>query len=165
MNNKIYNKPYTVIRDKKEKSDYWDFPETSFCKGTVWQSMKTGDYTLDGIENIFTIERKGNTGEFAQNITEPRFSRELIRMDQIPQAYLILEFTWDDIETFPHNSGIPSKFWPKLRVGSKFIRKRLIEIMSDYNVQVILAGSRGPEIAQEIFRRMSEVYGEKEFNN
>lgn len=159
---KIYTKPYTVIRDSREQTDFWHFPESPWCLGTVKGTLKTGDYTLQGLENIFTIERKANTGEFSQNITEKRFLRELERLDYMPQAYLILEFTWEDIELFPHNSGIPSKFWPKLRVSGKFMRKRLIEIMSDYNVQILLVGDRGPEIAECIFRRMGEVYNVEE---
>lgn len=158
---RIYNKPFTVIRDNQEKIDYWEFPERSWCTGTISKHLKTGDYSLVGMEEFFTIERKRDTGEFSKNIIESRFTRELQRLDQIPQAYMILEFTWDDIESFPHNSGIPSKYWNSLRITSKFMFKRLIEIMSDYNIQVILAGNKGPEIADRIFRRMNEIYGEK----
>lgn len=153
---------YTVIRDQQEKNHWWDFPISPWCNGTVVKHLKTGDYTLEGMEDFFTIERKYNTGEFSANVCEKRFERELQRMDQIAQAYLILEFTLEDIETFPHNSGIPSKYWGKLRVSSKFIRKRLFEIMSDYNIQVILAGNRGPEYAEWIFKRVNILYGDKE---
>lgn len=157
----IYYPKYTVIRDQQEKNNWWEFPESPWCYGTVVKHLKTGDYTLEGMEEFFTIERKYNTGEFSANICEKRFERELERMDKMSQSYLILEFTLDEIESFPHKSGIPSRFWPKLKVSPKFIRKRLIEIMSDYNIQVILAGDRGAEYAEWIFKRMNVLYGDQ----
>lgn len=159
---KIILPRYQVLRDKQEKKNYWDFPESPWCLGTHEISLKTGDYTLKNMEDFFTIERKYSTGEFSANVCEKRFERELQRMDAMDQAYLILEFTLEDIETFPHNSGIPSRFWSKLKVNHKFIRKRLFEIMSDYNIQVILAGDRGAEYAEWIFNRMNVLYGNKE---
>lgn len=151
---------YTVCRDIQEKSGYWNFCKSSLCEGTIVQNMKTGDYTLVGMEEFFTIERKANTGEFSGNITQKRFERELARMDKMDQAYLVLEFTWDDVDSFPYKSGIPTKFWPDLRVTSKFLRKRIFEFMSDYNIQIILAGNRGEEIAEQIFKRMNVLYGQ-----
>jgi len=161
MSNKTACEHYTVIRDTQEKNNYWDFPEGYLCNGTVPAKLKTGDYSLAGLENIFSIERKANTGEFSKNITEKRFERELIRLDAMPQAYLMLEFSWNDIDSFPYNSGIPSRYWGELRVSSGFLRKRLIEIMSDYNIQVILCEDKGRFLAELIFRRMNEVYNVK----
>ncbi len=150
-----------IIRDTREQKHFWDFPESYWCSGTNVEGLSTGDYSIRGMESFFTIERKYSTGEFSTNICEKRFNRELARMDKMDQAYLILEFTLEDIESFPHNSTIPSKVWSKLRVSPKFIRKRLFEIMSDYNIQVILAGNRGPEYAEWIFKRMVVLYHDK----
>lgn len=158
----IYHPKYTVVRDSREQSNYWEFPESPWCNKTIEAGLKTGDYSLLGMEKFFTIERKASTGEFATNVCEKRFTRELERMDKMDQAYLILEFTYEDIESFPANSTIPSKYWKDLRVSAKFLRLRFFEIMSDYNVQVILAGNRGPEYAEQIFKRMAKLYNGKE---
>ncbi len=155
---KVYE-PYTVIRDTKEKANFFDFPETNFCRGTVEKGLITGDYTLDGMEDILSIERKANTGEFSGNISEARFFRELERLNNLKHAFLVLEFELDDLYCFPLRSEIPSRYWPKLRVSSGFLLKKLIEIQTTYtNVQVIFAGKHGPEICETIFKRINQLY-------
>ena len=150
---------YTIIRDKQEKVNYWNFEPSEKCIGTIVEKLDTGDYTIKGMENIFTIERKYSTGEFSGNITEERFERELNRMDNLQHSFLVLEFTLDNIYNFPFGSGIPSKKWPQLRVTSNFILKRLIEIETDHKCKIIFAGNRGEEIATIIFKRMQQLYG------
>jgi ERCC4-type nuclease len=157
---KIIMPKYTVVRDTREQKNFWQFDESPWCNETIEKALPTGDYSLLGMESFFTIERKYSTGEFSANVCEKRFERELVRLDKMDQAYLILEFGWDEIESFPQKSGIPSRFWKNLRVSPKFLRKRLIEIMSDYNIQVILAEDRGAEIAELLFKRMNVLYSE-----
>lgn len=152
---------YRVLRDTQEKKNYWDFEESEKCLGTVWadKGLTTGDYTLEGMENIFTIERKYSTGEFSGNISQARFERELCRMDKLPHSFLIFEFTLDDVYAFPSRSSIPSKKWYKLKVSANYILKRLIEIETNHKCKVIFAGNKGAEIATTIFKRMHELYG------
>lgn len=150
---------YTVIRDQQEKNNYWDFPFSSVCDGTVVQSLKTGDYTLKGFENILTIERKFSTGEIAKNLTEKRFERELERLEKFPHPFLICEFEFNDLLTFPTRSGIPPKFWPKLRVTNNFLVKRITEIDLNYRTKIIFAGNKGQERAEIIFKYVIQKYG------
>lgn len=156
---KITLPKYEVIRDKQEKANYWSFEENDYCSGTVDESLKTGDYTIRGMEEIFTIERKWSTGEFSGNVSESRFERELDRMDLLPHSFLVFEFTLDDILAFPSGSGIPSKKWSRLRASPGYIMKRLIEIESNHKCKVIFAGDNGEWIAKLIFKRMNELYG------
>lgn len=151
--------PYMAIRDVQEKSGVWSFAKSDICLGTTERALKTGDYTIEGLEDIFTIERKASTGEISGNITEKRFENELNRMDAMTHSFLICEFTLEDIFSFPFNSGIPSRFWPKLKVTSNYIVKRLVEIETDHKVKIIFAGKRGPEYAEAIFKRMMKLYG------
>ena len=58
-------------------------------------------------EDILSIERKGSISEFARNITEKRFERELERMVDYKYRYVILEFNLRDIMDYPNGSGIP----------------------------------------------------------
>lgn len=141
-----------VVKDSKEQLG-WVFEDMTVA------NLKTGDYTLAGLEKELSIERKGSVGEFSKNICEERFTKELIRLNDFKHPFLILEFTMNDIYSFPYGSGIPSKIWPQLKITSSFIIKRLIEIETDYKVKVILAGDHGQEIAERIFKRMEEVYG------
>lgn len=151
---------YTVLRDKQEKNNYWDFPFSSLCNGTEWKALPTGDYTLVGYEDIFTIERKWSTGEIAGNINEARFFRELERMDAFPHSFLILEFNYEDMFTFPANSGIPKKYWPKLKVTPNYLVKKMTEIDLNYKTKIIYAGQgNGQARAETIFKYMVQKYG------
>jgi ERCC4-type nuclease len=151
---------YSVIRDQQEKKNYWEFPRSSVCEGTTVQKLKTGDYTLKGYEDILSIERKWSTGEFATNINEARFFRELDRLELFAHPFLILEFDYDDILSFPANSEIPKYLWPKLKVTPNYMIKKLTEIDLNYKIKIIFAGQgRGAERAEIIFKYMVQKYG------
>lgn len=152
---------YQVIRDIQEKANYWDFSTSSTCLGTVSESLPTGDYTLRGYEEILSIERKFSTGELAKNVTEARFERELARLDKFPHPYMICEFDFDDLYSFPTRSGIPPRFWSRLKVTNKFLIKRIMEIELDHKVKIIFAGQNGEKRAELIFKYIVQKYGEK----
>lgn len=146
---------YTVIRDTREQKG-WHFFSSASCLGTVIKGLKTGDYSLLGLENRFAIERKRNTGEIAMNIVQPRFERELERLSDFEWPFLIFEFTYEDLVRFPVNSGIPPKRWRGLRVGAKFLEKRLSEMQVKYHLPIIFAGEHGMSAATALFKRVAE---------
>lgn len=146
---------FLVIRDTREKKG-WTFGSSDVCYGTKLEALKTGDYSISGLENVFTIERKGSILEFAQNILEKRFEDELDRMDGFPYAYLVLEFTMDDIMNFPNGLKLPPRLKRKICITSSFILKKLMEIMVNHKVKVILCGRHGSNVATSIFKRMIE---------
>ncbi len=149
---------FTVLRDNKEKSAYWQFNSSTSCAGTISSSLPTGDYTIQGLELVFTIERKASTGELANNLPTKRFERELQRMELFSHAYIVCEFTMKDLCNFPYNSGIPRKIWPRLRVTSTYMLKKVVELESKYKVKFIFAGDNGKDVAKAIFKRMLEMY-------
>lgn len=148
--------PWTVVRDTSEKEGHgwwWDEDPETGCQGTVMRSLDTGDYSLVGYESVLTIERKRNTGEFAQNVTQARFDRELDRLDDFPLPFLILEFTGDDLSNFPANSGVPHNRWRYLRTTPDFLWKKYVEYDCTRKVKILLAGKDGgKEAAERIFR-------------
>ncbi len=152
---------YTVIRDTREKKRKgWMFSAGGIIAGTVTDILKTGDYTLEGLEKKIVIERKASTSEFATNINEERFDDELERMSSFEHPFLVLEFSMDDIINFPVGSGIPAYLWPKLKVTSHYMLKRLLEYQLKYKPQIILAGrDNGKEVAMSLFKRIAELYG------
>lgn len=149
---------YTVIRDTKEKENHgWFFDSSNKTKiETVERSLPTGDYTVEGLEEILCIERKATTAEIAKNINEPRFAREIERMQEFRYRFLVCEFTLDDVMSFPVNSGIPKSKWRQLRVKNYFIKRKLFEYMVKDGIQVIFAGNMGREVALSIFKRVIE---------
>jgi hypothetical protein len=149
---------YMIIRDTREKEKKgWQWRKSLYCEGTVDETMKTGDYTLQGYEGVLTIERKGRISEFAKNVNEVRFVKELERMTQFKHAYVILEFTMRDLLNYPIGSGIPRYKWKYLKFKGPFILKKLTEMMRDYpNIHFVLAGDAGKETASSIFKRIVE---------
>lgn len=149
---------YLVLRDSREQQG-WDFRPSSRCLGTTIQGLKTGDYSIQGWESVFVVERKASTGEWVQNINQARFTRELERLTAFPHAYIVLEFSLDDIASFPVNSGIPERIWPKLKIRPDFILKRTLEMMLAYpSIHFIFAGSseRAKEFVSCLFKRIVE---------
>jgi hypothetical protein len=148
---------YRVVRDTREHADGdgWWFDESELCLGTVVQGLKTGDYTIEGLEDVLCIERKASTGEFAKNITEGRFERELERMELFKYPFMILEFTIQDILAFPKNSSIPQYKWQYLKITPQFMMKRFIEYQLKYKTKIITTGKfHGQQVTSSIFKRV-----------
>lgn len=146
---------YTVVRDTREKEGQgWEFPGTVACAGTVREALPTGDYTLKGFESVFTIDRKGAVSEFATNVFEERFERELARMATFELAVVLLEFELSDIVNYPRTSGIPKCRWKRLRVNGSSYLRRFWELQLKYpHVHFLFAGRHGKEAASSLFKR------------
>lgn len=152
---------YTVLRDTREQKqgNRWTFPVSETCLGTIEQKMKTGDYTLLGYEQILCVERKASTAEVSMNMYQPRFTRELERMEEFKHAYLICEFTLADIVSFPFRSGIPQNKWTALRTTPQLLMKKLIEFQLQFKTKWIFAGSDGRAFVSSLFKRVIEDEG------
>src|SRR5688572_30972017 len=103
----MHEKPrYRVIKDTREKEG-WDFRETPTCLGTEERALKTGDYSLEGFEELLCIERKATPSEVAANIIQPRFYKELERMIPFKYKYIVCEFSLFDVLRYPEGSKAP----------------------------------------------------------
>ncbi len=149
---------YSVIRDNKEKKNYWDFPKGQkdlvVCNGTEWGHLKTGDYTLKGHETEFVVERKANTGELGMNIFEARFEKELKRLDEFKYPFMIFEFDYSDVKLFPVNSGLPKYLWHKLKMNSHIMEQTIARYQIQYRTKIIFAGRHGQDAAQTLFKQV-----------
>lgn len=126
----------TIIIDTREKNPF------AFANyDTEVSTLKTGDYSLKGLEDQIVLERK-SMSDFYSSVTKKRFWNEMERMSQIPHAYLILEFGTSDIMRFPHGSGIPKKVWKYLKASPKFLLSCVNRIENEYGVEVIYSSSR-----------------------
>src|SRR4051812_44344952 len=91
---------YIILADSREQQP-WDFPAKGSCLGSRVVTLKTGDYTLLGYEKYLTIERKGSTSEWSTNVFQDRLEAEFERMKEFTHAFVIFEFTLQDILDFP----------------------------------------------------------------
>ena len=143
---------YTVLRDTREHDgEGWVFEQTSYCKGTVIKTLKTGDYTIMGYETTFIIERKKSISEFAGNVCQERFENELKRLESFDHPFIILEFNMDDIIKWP-----PFYLRKKVRSTGHFILKRLLELEIHYKTKIIFAGCHGKAVCESLFKRIVE---------
>lgn len=144
-----------IIIDTREKKNPWQFDKTS---ATIsFRKLDTGDYSIDGMEDILCIERKASVAELAQNITDKRFARELERMVNFKYKFLILEFDYRHIDVFPEGGSLPPNVKSKIRVKGPYIIKCLSRIMTKYNINVIPCSNAiyAEHIAYSI---MKEIY-------
>ena len=148
---------YTVLRDTREKVDQgWQWRKSKYCLGTETRKLDTGDYTLEGLEDYLTIERKGSISEWCKNVTGARFEKELIRLDTIQHPWILLEFNMTDVLNYPVGSGIPKHKWRYLKFRGSFILKKMTEMMRDHRARIILCGGNGKDVASNIFKRTIE---------
>jgi hypothetical protein len=93
---------YTVIKDTREQ-DGWFFSPYDRCTGMEVATMKTGDYTIKGYEDLVCIERKGSVTEIATNLGKKKkaFQAEMERMKDFDFRFILLEFSASDVLDYP----------------------------------------------------------------
>lgn len=148
----------TIIRDTREKIGFrWDFKDFNIED----KKLPTGDYTIKGLEDKFIIDRKATTNELSGNINQKRFKKELDRLIKFEDAYIVCECGWSDVLSFPYNSTIPNKYWPKLKTTASSLQKGIMEWMTIYGLNVVFCET--PMGAQKfalcLLKRMIEKYG------
>jgi hypothetical protein len=150
--------PFTIIIDTREQIA-WEFG----FHNTAKKKLDTGDYSIEGFENILAIERKKSVSEIATNLSESRFKDVLQRLSQIKHAYMVFEFSIDEVYNFPVGSDIPKKMWDKLKISGNYIIKRLIEIQLEYNIQIIFCddASNAERFSVSLMKRIYERYNNK----
>jgi hypothetical protein len=147
---------YRIVRDTREQQG-WTFPANQFCAGTIEGTLKTGDYTLEGLEDLLVVERKGSTAEVAQNVFQDRFLRELDRLDAFRLAFIVCEFTLEDVQAFPERSGIPRGRWRALRVRAPLLLKKITELQVAHpGVSWVFAGTAAKSYTSGLLKRMYE---------
>lgn len=154
---------FTIIRDTREQTG-WKFNRSLPCLGTVERALKTGDYSIEGYEDRFVIERKGSVQEVWNNLTSkedwPRFQAELERLEEIEFPFLICEFHVSDVLKFPLGTPLPRKTRYGLRFKGAFLLRRLLELEVNYRTRVLFAGTKGKELAKSLCKRMAMKFDE-----
>lgn len=158
----MQNHTFTIIVDTREQTP-WEFDNYSVAN----RKLDTGDYSIEGLENVFTIERKRSVSEIANNITEKRFDDVLNRLKNYEHKFMLLEFTLNNVMDYPIGSTVPKKLWGSLKITGKYILKYLTEINIKYGIHTIYCGNRdnAEEVAVCIMKRMVELYGKSKSSN
>ena len=119
-----------VVVDTREQQPYTFDPKRI---EVVRRALAAGDYTLDGYENMFVIERK-SLDDYVRSVIldRDRFLRELQILAGYNFALILVEANFEDIEQHRYRAGVH----PNAVLGAS------VAIMVDYHVGVILCGDR-----------------------
>lgn len=149
-----------VLVDTREQTP-WTFSCSKYIIDIREGKLDTGDYSLEGYEDLVRIERKASTSEIAGNITEKRFKDWLERLSTYKYKFLICEFDFEDIVNFPHNSGIPKSMMNRIKISPAFIMAAMSKIQLKYGIQIIYAGNprNGQLAAESIFKTVVQIEG------
>jgi hypothetical protein len=146
---------FNIIIDTREQKP-WAF---AACN-TVRKKLDTGDYSIEGLENMLCIERKNSVSEIANNMSEARFKDELDRMSNYLYKFILLEFSLQDVLNYPKGSNVPPRMWSKIRIKPLYILKYLTELQTKYNIHVVFCGNpaAAEEMAFSIIKRVNEMH-------
>ncbi len=164
---------YTVIQDTREQKG-WYFSEYDKCNGMEQGSLKTGDYTLKGFEDMVCIERKFSVEEIATNLGKKKkaFDAEMKRMQEFPFRYIICEFSMSDLIDYPNSifSDYMKQTRPdyvkqqinKRRITGKYLLRALMEYQTWYGIHVLFCDDKKNAflVANSIFKRLNEMFHE-----
>ena len=147
---------FTIIQDTREQKP-WDF--SFYGYDTEVSTLKTGDYTIKGMEDKIVIERKRNTGEIAQNIGSKAkaFNAEIDRMQSITNKYMLFEFSPQDLVNFPQNSGIPKFLLGKIRINAAYLAKEVERFENECGITIFFCNNR-EQATDKAVQLMEEVY-------
>jgi len=145
---------FTIIIDTREQQP-WSFDHYV----TANKKLDTGDYSIEGLENIVAIERKKSVSEFANNVTESRFKDVIDRLSHIKYSFLLLEFNLEDILIYPIGSNVPKKMWDKIKISPAFIMKHILELQMFNNIKVVFCGdsSNAEKMAEYILKKVNYI--------
>lgn len=144
------NDNFTIIIDTREQQP-WNFKNYELTSA----KLDTGDYSIEGLQDFVTIERKKSVNEFANNITEKRFKDWIDRLSKIEFAFILLEFSINDVLKYPAGSGIPQKMWSRIKISPNYIIKNILEISMIYKIPVLFCDnhSNAEHMAEQILKR------------
>jgi len=150
---------FVILRDSREQRGHgWNFGRKDGFNSTKVQCLKTGDYTIEGYEDILCIERKGSIVEIAGNVTQKRFENELERMCSIEHSFIICEFDFYELMTFPNSAKVAWSVKKSFKITPTFIMKRINEFQLNYPAKWLFTGAYGQQVANSIIKRIIEKY-------
>lgn len=141
-----------IIIDSREQTP-WHLSKYNGVEREYFKCIKCGDYQIEGSNQII-IERKNSPSELSKNLYRhyKRFCRELKKMEEYKEKYILMEFSLEDLLSYPKNTNI------KTKITGKFLLKRMEELEQKYNIKFIFGQTRikAEEIALELLLRAYE---------
>ena len=147
MKNKSANMEFTIVVDSRENHPYK-------FKGAVIKGLKSGDYSILGLECRITIERKTKEDAYASlGVGRARFERELKRLAEYDYSAIVIESNLDDFLKPPAYTEMN----PKAAINS------LVSWSVKYKVFIFFGSDR--RHSQALVYRILEKYWKHRGNN
>lgn len=158
----INNDDFTIIIDTREQQP-WAFEEYAIAN----KKLDAGDYSIEGLQDIFAIERKKSINEVANNIVEPRFKDAIARLAQLKYSFLLLEFGMTEVLSYPVGSNLPKRLWDKVKITPAFIMKNVLDWQLKHNIKVIFCNnsSNAEKVAEYIIKKIHLIVTKEKENN
>ena len=120
--------PLRIVIDTREQLPY-EFPADRVT--SIRRALAAGDYSLEGRESEFAVERK-SLADFVQTVIRgrERFHKELAKLKSYRRACVVIEGSMADIT----QARYPGGAHPASVLGA------IISIIVDYGVPVYLCG-------------------------
>ena len=126
-----------VLVDTREKEPLPLYENHSnWIGGERRMALKTGDYTVEGMENLLCLERKSLADMVACTVTyRQRFLASCSRLAQFTWKAILIEATFEDIKGGFERFDIPSGVHPNAVCGT------LDAIEAKYGIPIIYAST------------------------
>ena len=149
-----------IIFDTREKQP-WNWECDDAFDGVEYYALRSGDYSIKGMEDIIAIERKASVDELYTNFTKDkvRIAAEFERLKDHRLKFIIIEETFEDImnpvKYYVNKKGI-NKSSPKMPMA--VVTANLTRLMIEQGVHVIFAGTRAQAAARGILLQAYELH-------
>lgn len=131
---------FQIICDTREQIPY-------LFSGMERKALKTGDYSIKGMESLICIERKSKVDIFmCCGHGRDRFERELERMQEYEYAAIVIESSLSEMTKQPAYT----------RMNPKSVINSLLAWSIRYNTHVFFADNR--DLAQNLVYRILEKF-------
>lgn len=130
---------YKIIYDTAEKKP---FQLEFFGKETAKGNLQTGDYTIEGHEDLIAIERKASASELAMNLGSKwfNFRKEMERLSDFDFKCILCEFPYEQLAEYPKHEK--PQLRRKARINGAYLISKIQEIEIGYDVPTIFCNNR-----------------------
>lgn len=153
-----------ILQDTREKQP-WSFVSYDNCTAQKTQHLDEGDYTIEEIPLLISIERKKSVTELANNLGRKysQFQNEMDRLQKYRFRYVLCEFTQEQMLIYPTGSKLPKRLFRKIRMSGKFLQHRVNELIDKYGIEFIFCENRfeAQEKAMQLLLKAKEIYEEE----
>ena len=151
-------KPVLIV-DTREKTP-WDFEGDDAFADIVYRKLDYGDYSIEGLEDVVTIERKASVNELYTNFTtnKKRIKAEFERMQECRFKFLVIEETCENIMN-PYMYYVNQKKINKrnIRMPVAVVASNLTELMVEKDVRVIFGGESAQSMAKGLLLKIYDL--------